>query len=212
MHDQRRTRLSRRLALTRHVSPRGQGWQRPWPRRFVACVAIVGALVLAAPPPTQAHPGGSVGIALSAERLPPGGPLELIGIDFQPHETLDVVIGGPSGRISIGPVTAGPDGHFQFVLPLPETLRDGPYTIDVISRSGIVQREIFAVDRALAPPALTPTPVELRTHSAPTNLLDPWALPPLVAIGVVAVLFLKLARRSGAAARDSTSSGAAGPA
>ena len=173
---------------------------------------MVVSLVLAAPARTLAHPGGSVGIALSAERLPPGGPLELIGIDFQPHETLDVVVEGPSGGINIGPVTAGPDGHFQFVLPLPETLLPGPYTIDVISRSGIIQREIFIVDPAATRPALTPTPVELRTHSAPVDLGGPlWALAPLVGIALVVVLFLRLARRS-QGPRDPASTGQPGPA
>jgi hypothetical protein len=197
MHHQRRTRLSGRQSLTRSSSPRSQGRQRSWLRRFAVSTALAMASLVGLAATASAHPGGSVAIALSAERLPPGGPLELIGIDFQPHETLDVIIEGPSGRSRIGPVTAGSDGHFQFVLLLPEDLDAGTYTIDVISGSGIIQRELFIVDLAAARPALTPTPVEIRTHPAPVqDGVDFWALAPLVAVAVVALLLVVALRGS----------------
>ena len=148
--------------------------------------------------PALAHEGGTVGIALSAERLPPGGSLELIGIDFLPDETLEVVVDGPSGRLSLGAVTAQADGHFQYVLALPTSLVAGVYAVDVIAPSGIIQRELLEVDPASPAPALTPTPAELRTHDRPASVGGAeWALLPFAALAAAGLLLVFVMRRSG---------------
>ena len=77
---------------------------------------------------------------IPAERLPPGSTLPLVGLDFFPDERLQITLTGPGGASDIGVVQAGPDGHFEAFLSLPADLPAGPYTVDAISRSGIIVR------------------------------------------------------------------------
>jgi hypothetical protein len=143
-----------------------------------------------------AHDGGSMGISLSAERLPPGGPLEIIGSDFAPGETLQIRLVGPSAQWSLPDVTAGVDGHFAVVLSVPPDATAGVYTLDAISRSGIIQRETFQVDAAAPGPALTLTPLETTGQHETVDVGGgEWLAVSLVAVGFVVVLFVTMAIR-----------------
>jgi hypothetical protein len=176
---------------------RSQGHRRPWLRRFlgpVAGFATASALLAAVATPVVAHPGGSMGISLSAERLPPGGPLEIIGTDFAPGETLQVQLVGPTGSWALPNVTTGPDGHFAVVLSVPPDATAGFYTLDAISSSGIIQRETLQVDPAAPAPALTPSPADPVGAAAPVDLgASAWV--PLIAGVIVAAMFVTLVAR-----------------
>ena len=151
-----------------------------------------------------------MGISLSAERLPPGGPLEIIGSDFAPGETLRVQLAGPSGQWSLPDVTTGADGHFAVVLSVPPDATAGTYTLDTISRSGIIERQTFEVDPAAPAPALTPTPAG---PAADRESLDlggaEWTAVSLVALVFVGAIFVTMVtrrrpRRSALGKRPST--------
>jgi hypothetical protein len=186
------------------LGDRSQGRPRPWLRRFlgpifgfVALTLPVGAFVQ----PALAHDGGSMGIGLSAEFLPPGGALEIIGVDFAPRETLQFQLVGSSRHWMLPDVTTGPDGHFAVVLTVPSDAPAGFYTLDAISRSGIIQRATFQVDLAAPAPALTPSPAEPSGAPEAIDLgASAWTFVPFVALGVVAVLFgvIVVRRRGGA--------------
>jgi hypothetical protein len=179
------------------LSDRSQGHRRPWLHRFlgpVAGLATASALLALVALPAMAHPGGSMGINLSAERLPPGGPLEVIGTDFSPGETLQMQLVGPTGAWVLPEVTTGPDGHFAVVLSVPADATAGFYTLDAVSLSGIIQRETFQVDPAAPAPALTPSPTGPGGAAAPVDL-GPTAWLPLIAVIIVAVLFVAFVTR-----------------
>ncbi len=141
-----------------------------------------------------------MGISLSAERLPPGGALEIIGTDFTSGETLQVRLVGPTKAWALPDVTTGPDGHFAVVLSVPPDATAGFYTVDAISSSGIIQRETFQVDPAAPAPALTPSPAGPAGAGAPLDLGDS-AWVPLIVLAIVGALFVALVvrRRPGSA-------------
>jgi hypothetical protein len=155
------------------------------------------ALLTALAGPASAHAGGSTGISLSAERLPPGGALEIIGTDFSPGETLAIQLLGPTKGWALPSVTTGPDGHFAVVLSVPSDATPGFYTLDAISTSGIIQRETFQVDLAAPAPALTPTLAGPAGAAAPVGPVDlgPSAWAPFVVIVFVGAVFVALAVR-----------------
>ena len=142
-----------------------------------------------------------MGISLSAERLPPGGALEIIGTDFSPGETLLIQLVGPTKGWALPSVTTGSDGHFAVVLSVPPDATPGFYTIDAISTSGIIQRETFQVDPAAPAPALTPTPAgpsgAVAGAAAPVGSVDlsPSAWAPFIALAIVGVAFVALVVR-----------------
>jgi hypothetical protein len=142
-----------------------------------------------------------MGINLSAERLPPGGALEIIGTDFSPVETLAMQLVGPTKGWALPSVTTGSDGHFAVVLSVPSDATPGFYTLDAISTSGIIQRETFQVDPAAPAPALTPTPAGPSgavAGAAPTTGpvdLDPSAWTPFIALAIVGAVFVGIVVR-----------------
>jgi hypothetical protein len=167
-------------------------------RSLLGIVGLASATVMVASVtlPALAHPGGTMGISLSAERLPPGGALEIIGTDFTPDTTLRVRLAGPTGEWALPDVTSGPDGHFAVVLAVPPDAPAGPYTVDAISASGIFQRETFEVDPTAPAPDLTPTPNQASGLLGRVELGDStWEVIALVVLALVAVGFLVLVRR-----------------
>jgi hypothetical protein len=210
-----------RNALTLRPNDGSQGLQRPWLRRFLRRIAGVGgelaliaALATALALHVGAHEGGTMGIFLSAERLPPGGPLEIIGTDFAPGETLRFQLAGPTQTWMLPDVRTGADGHFAVVLVVPPDAGAGLYVLDAISRSGIIQRATFQVDPNAPAPALTPSPVQPAGQAPPGPFGDVggWALAPLVGLAIVGVaFFVMVVRRRARAeprAREASADGA----
>jgi hypothetical protein len=141
------------------------------------------------------HEGQPLGISLSAERLPPGAPLEVIGQDFLPGETLVTQLTGASGTWQLGQVRTGADGHFAVVFAVPADATPGPYAVDAIAVSGIIARADLTVDAAAPRPALTPTPADVAVAGGqPVD--DPlWVYAPLLLVGAVALGFALFVRR-----------------
>jgi hypothetical protein len=138
-----------------------------------------------------------MGIALANGRLPPGAGVEIIGIDFSPEETIEVRLEGSGGRWSLGTLTAGPDGHFAVVLPVPSDVPPGVYSLDVVSSAGITFRELLQVDRAAPAPAATITPPDKRIEPADPGATDLlWQIAPLLVLaGAISGLLIVVARR-----------------
>lgn len=187
MHEQRQRRLPDRHALTSRKSDRSQG-HRPWLRRFSAA-AFVSLISITVVAPAWGHEGQPLGISLSAERLPPGAPLEVIGQDFLPGETLATRMSGPGGTWQLGQVRTGADGHFAVVFTVPVDATPGPYAVDAVANSGIIARADFEVDAAAARPALTPTPVDVAVAGGSTGDDPVWIYAPLVLFGIAVVGF-----------------------
>ncbi len=193
MHLDRCHALPGRHALNFHRSDRSQG-HRPWLRRFPGAILLAGVLAASASP-AAGHEGQPLGIGLSAERLPPGAPLEVIGQDFLPGETLSTRMSGPGGTWQLGRVRTGSDGHFAVVFVVPGDATPGPYAVDAIAASGIIARADFEVDPAAVRPALTPTPEDVAVAGeGPAD--DPfWIYAPLLLVGGAVVGFVGFVRR-----------------
>ena len=192
MHEQRQRRLPDRYALTSRKSDRSQG-HRPWLRRFSGTI-LVALMALTFVAPASGHEGQPLGISLSAERLPPGAPLEVIGQDFLPGETLATRMSGPGGTWQLGHVRTGADGHFAVVFTVPADATPGPYAVDAVAVSGIIARADFEVDAAAPRPALTPTPADVAVAGGGTGEDPVWIYAPLVLVGVALVGFGLFAR------------------
>jgi hypothetical protein len=151
--------------------------------------------------PALAHEGGTMGIALTSGRLPAGAGVEIIGIDFSPEETIEVRLEGAGGRWMLGTLTAGPDGHFAVVLPVPPDVPPGLYNVDVVSTAGVTFRELLQVDPAAPMPAVTITPVADRIEPLDPGAADAadlvWQFAPLVILGAAFVGLSVIAIRRG---------------
>ena len=196
-----------RHALTQSRSARSQGPSGPWLRRFCRALLLAAGSAATLAAPAVAHEDGTMSIAVTEERLPPGGALPITGVDFLPGEVIELVLTGPGGSETVGTVSTEADGHFAVVLQVPPSAEPGTYTVDAVSRSGIMQRALFTVDPGVAAPQLTLTPVASAAVS--TNIdpsADPVSTAVLAAVGalgsvtvlVVAVLRWRRDRGGGA--------------
>jgi hypothetical protein len=134
-------------------------------------------------------------ISLSAERLPPGGSLEIIGQGFLDGEIVEITLVGGDSAVSVGAVQASAAGGFAVVLTVPPGTAAGPYRVDATVVSGIVQQADVVIDLAAPAPALTPTPADLLAPSAAGREDPIWIWAPLVVIVVAALGFIALVRR-----------------
>ena len=153
-----------------------------------------------------------MGISLSAERLPPGGSLEVIGQGFLDGEIVDLRLVGPGSEVSLGAVRASAAGGFAVVLTVPSDLVAGPYRVDASVASGIVQQADVVVDKSAPAPALTPTPADLLAPPAASREDPLWIWAPLAIVVAAAFGFIAFVRRrSLASARASAARASAAP-
>jgi hypothetical protein len=169
----------------------------------------VWALTAVVPIGVASHDGGQgMAISLSAERLPPGGALEIIGQGFLDGEVVDVTLVGADSEVALGAVRASPVGGFAIVLAVPSDTTVGTYRVDATVASGIVQQAPIEVDVSAPAPALTPTPVDLLAPAVAGREEPIWIWAPLGVILVAAVGFgLLVRRRSTAPARTADADG-----
>lgn len=137
-----------------------------------------------------AHDGATTSMEIPAERVPPGSKLPLIGLDFFPGEALQIRLTGPAGSSDIGIVRAGPDGHFEAFLDIPAGLPAGPYSVDAISRSGIIIRALVTIDPTAPPASYVPVfPTAAERSPAPDVDLVPFVAAGLALLGLGTLVF-----------------------
>jgi hypothetical protein len=203
MHHERGGGLPDHPALTRTSDRRGRERRRSRLRVALGSLMLA-ALGLVIPAGAAAHDGGTaMAISLSAERLPPGGGLEIIGQGFVGDELIDITLVGAGSEVALGAVRASPEGGFAIVLTVPAGTTAGSYRVDATVASGIVQQADVVVDPAVPAPALTPTPADLLAPSLAGREEPIWIWAPLVVTLVAAVGFgLVVRRRTTAPARE----------
>jgi hypothetical protein len=181
------------------TSVRSQGPAGSWLLRFLAAgVFVVG--LLAQPGASLAHDGSTgMSISLSAEALPPGGPLEVIGSGFLDGETVEVQLVGADASWPLGTFAADAAGGFAVVLAVPAGVPAGAYDVSAGVASGIIQQAPLVIDPGAAVPAITPTPGELLRPAAVGGVDPIWIVAPLGAIVVAGAGFALFARRFRAA-------------
>jgi len=89
--------------------------------------AVIIAVTLFSPYPVHAH--GDARLEVNPERLSPGTPLTIRGVDFLYEEELSLVLIGPDYEFPIGSVTADVEGVFMQTINLPVDLQEGIYNI-----------------------------------------------------------------------------------
>lgn len=208
MHHERGDGLPDHPALRPTATWRSRERSRSRLRSALAGLAVW-ALTAAVPIGVAGHDGGQgMAISLSAERLPPGGALEIIGQGFLDGEVVDVTLVGPGSEVVLGAVRASPDGGFAIVLAVPSGTTAGTYRVDATVASGIVQQAPIEVDPSVPAPALTPTPGDLLAPAAAGREEPIWIWAPLGVILVAAVGFgLLVRRRTTAPAREADTDG-----
>jgi hypothetical protein len=98
-------------------------------------VLAAGWIVLLALPVAALAHGGVASLQVVAERVNPGGTLELLG-DMASEGPVDIAVAAePDGTArSLGHVQADAEGHFQAFLTVPADLPSGTYA--VLARAG----------------------------------------------------------------------------
>ena len=93
----------------------------------------------------SAH-GDEPRLEISADRVNPGGVIEVRGVDFEFEEQVTLALVGTEIEIPLGEITADTDGIFLQIVTLPIDLKEGAYHFqavtddhEVLSPSFIVQ-------------------------------------------------------------------------
>lgn len=197
MHDLRRDELPGPRALIHvHLVPRQRrAVQPPGVRLLAGLAGAILALTLAGS--VGAHEGGTVGIDVVGDRVPPGATVSLVGEDWAPREPLRIELVASGRSFDLGIVLAGSDGHFLTTMMIPAEAPAGPAFIDARSERGVIERAIFAIDPAAPRPAVLP--MGAAAPVAGGDGVDPV---PFVAVGLaVAGLSVLLLRTRRAAPR-----------
>jgi hypothetical protein len=172
-----------------------------------ACIALV-VLIFQAPWAAQAH-DGSPRIELSAERINPGAPLEVRGINIAPEQPVAVALVGGGAEYSLGQVLGDPHGDFTLAIEVPREATSGDYTVRAFGTNRVVvaaqlviagapvAREGEGEQRDASEPLLAPMPesrpapaLPAATSALPTASAAPQldSMLPLVLVAVVAAI------------------------
>ena len=82
--------------------------------------------------------GGEPRIEINADRLNPGGTLDVRGVDFSPEEEVALSLIGTDYEMALGVVTTDVEGIFLHVLVLPVDLAEGIYHLRAVVSDHIV--------------------------------------------------------------------------
>ena len=183
--------------------------------------AIIVSICLSIVSPVSAH-GRTPRLEISAERLNPGGVLDIRGVEFDYEELVTLYLERQGIVVSLGQITADIEGIFVHTILLPSDLPVGEYSIrgvtehhDVISPTFTVQGSAVSNegsgreerDALLAPvptyaPAVVPGGVmqptqvaELGSEQTPVSRVSPMLMPGLSILLILAV-FLVFRRMS----------------
>ena len=88
--------------------------------------AIVFILALSFVQSTHAH-GGEPRLEISAERMNPGGVVDVRGVSFGMEESVTLALIGSGVEISLGELIADAEGGFRHIAMLPSDLVEGTY-------------------------------------------------------------------------------------
>jgi hypothetical protein len=95
-------------------------------------------------PAGLAH-GSEPRLELGAERLYPGGALEIRGVDFEAETAFTLFLIGPGIEIDLGEVTPDVEGGFNQVFSLPADLPEGLYHIQAVTSDHDLSSPEFTV-------------------------------------------------------------------
>jgi hypothetical protein len=121
-------------------------------RRSASTVAAAAAIVaLLAPSATMGHEGGEAFIHVPADHIVQGGPFPVVGADLGQNAVVALRLGTGGRVVSLGTVTAGPDGHFEATVVIPESVGDGYAQLVAQGADGSVASTWVRVGTAGAP-------------------------------------------------------------
>lgn len=171
--------------------------------------------------PVSAH-GEEPRLEISAEKLNPGAPLDLRGVDFEPETEIFLTLIGPQTEIPLGKTRADAEGGFLFTFTLPARLTEGEYKVRAKTDDHDLQSPSFIVwgsgfynagaelsrdnaDGLLVPMPTIPSPNARVSSPVPVPVTSPTAtlsVPGkayiffiLAAVGLISVVFLLIRRR-----------------
>ena len=95
-------------------------------------ITLIFILALSFASPALAH-GDEPRLEISADRMNPGGVIEVRGVDFEREELITLMLVGSKTAIPIGEIVADVDGIFLQVVILPVDLAEGTYNFLAIT-------------------------------------------------------------------------------
>ncbi len=98
-----------------------------------------------------AHPAfahGEARLEVSSDRLSPGAPLTIRGVDFTYEQELALTLIGPGIELSIGTVITDVEGAFTHTLTLPVDLQEGAYNVRALAHELEVISPVITVQGA----------------------------------------------------------------
>ena len=95
-------------------------------------IIILIALALMQPLTVFAH-GDDPRLEISPEFVNPGGAVDVRGVDFEPEESITLMLINPQTAIPLGGIIADVEGVFLITVPLPVDLTEGTYTFLAIT-------------------------------------------------------------------------------
>ena len=135
-----------------------------------AFVALV-VLTFQAPWVAQAH-DGPPRLELSAERLNPGAPLEVRGVNIAPEQPVMLALVGGGTEYALGQALGDPHGDFTLAIEVPREATSGDYTVRAFGTNRVVVAARLAIAGA---PVAAEGEGEQRDESEP--LLAPMPQP-----------------------------------
>jgi hypothetical protein len=181
---------------------------------FVSVLLVTLSLSIATP--VSAH-GRTPRLEISAERINPGGVLDIRGVEFDYEESISLYLERPGIVVQLGQLTADLEGIFIHTIVLPSDLPPGAYSIrgvtehhDVISPAFTVQGSAVSNeesrrderDALLAPvptyaPGVVPggvAAVPTQPVAAPATIRDSMGFMGLIllVLGILAALGLRV--------------------
>src|SRR5262245_6926328 len=112
-----------------------------WRALVCALLLWLGLLQVA---PAWAH-DGPPRLDLNAERLNPGAPLEVRGINIAPELPIAVALVGGGGEYALGQVLGDTHGDFTLAVELPREATAGDYTVRAFGTNRVMVAARLAI-------------------------------------------------------------------
>jgi hypothetical protein len=112
--------------------------------RTLFSFVIILLLSLFVVPPASAH-GRTPRLEISAERMNPGGVLDIRGVEFDYEEVVTLYMERQGIVVSLGEVNADLEGIFIHTIILPSDLPSGEYSIRGVTEHHDVLSPVFSV-------------------------------------------------------------------